>query len=65
METTIYTSGIQCATKNVVTYTGKVFHTTAANQHDAVFLQVVALTGNVCIDLFLIGEAYTGNLTHC
>ncbi len=65
MQTTVYTSGIQSASENVVTYTGEVFHTTAANQHDAVLLEVVALTGDVCVDLFLVGETYTGNLTHC
>ena len=61
----LYAGGIQCATKDVVAYTGKVLHTASANQHDAVFLKVVALARDVGIDLFGVGETYTGNLTHC
>ena len=58
------TSGIQCTTYDVITYTGEVLHTTAANQHDAVLLQVVTLTGNVTVDFLLVSQTNTGYLTH-
>jgi len=61
----LYACGIQSATKDVVAYTGKVFHTTAADQHDAVFLEVVTFARDVGIDLFRVGETYAGNLSHC
>jgi hypothetical protein len=48
----------------VVTNTRKVLDTTATNQHDAVFLKVVALAGDVCIDLFLVGKTDTRDFTH-
>ena len=64
MCTALYTSSIQRTSKDVITYTGEVFHTAAANKHDAVFLQVVTFAGDVCIDLFLICQPYTGHLTH-
>ena len=57
-------SGIQSSSKDVVANTRKVLNTTATNQHDAVFLKVVALTRYVCIDLFLVGEPDTRYLTH-
>ena len=60
----LYASGIQSSSKDVVANTRKVLHTTATNQHDAVFLKVVALARYVCIDLFLVGEPDTRYLTH-
>jgi hypothetical protein len=42
---------VEGATDDVVTHTGKVFDTTAANQHDAVLLEVVTLTRDVTDDL--------------
>ena len=60
----IYAGSIQSSSKDVVTYTGKVLHTTAAHKHDGVLLKVVALAGDVCVDLFLIGKSHTGYLTH-
>jgi hypothetical protein len=54
---------IQRTTNNVVTDTGKVLDTTAANQYDAVLLQVVTNTRNVRGDLNTIREADTGYLT--
>src|SRR6185312_5394951 len=41
------TLGIQRATDDIVTNTGKVLHTTTANEHDGVLLEVVANTGDV------------------
>jgi hypothetical protein len=48
----------------VVTNTRKVLYTAAANQHDAVFLQVVTFARDVGIDLFGVGKTNTGYLTH-
>ena len=62
---TINTCAIQCTTNQVVTYTGEVFYTTTAHQNDRVLLQVVALTGDVGIHLFLVGKFHTCYFTHC
>ena len=43
----LHTGGIQSTTDDVVTDTGKVFYTAAANHDDGVFLKVVAFTGDV------------------
>jgi hypothetical protein len=48
----------------VVTNTRKVLHTTTADQHDAVLLEVVAFSRDVSIDLFGVGKANTGYFTH-
>jgi hypothetical protein len=48
----------------VVTYTRKVLDTTTTDQHDAVLLEVVAFARDVSVDLFRVGETYTGHLTH-
>jgi hypothetical protein len=48
----------------VVTYTRKVLDTASADEHDGVLLEVVALTGDVCIDLLGVGKTYAGHLTH-
>jgi hypothetical protein len=45
----------------MVTDAGKVFDTAAANEYDAVFLEVVALVGNVGDDLIAISQAHLGN----
>src|ERR1700678_4832246 len=57
--------GIQRAANHVVTHTRQVFHTTAANQHDRVFLQVVAFTTNVRNDFEAVRQAHLGDLTKC
>jgi hypothetical protein len=59
-----YTGGIESTADDVITYTGEVLHTTTANEHDRVLLQVVTLTGNVTVDLLLVGQTNTGYLTH-
>ena len=56
---------IQSSSKDVVTYTREVLHTTASYKHDRVLLEVVALARNVGIHLFGVSKTYTGNLTHC
>ncbi len=55
--------GVQGTAHDVVTHTGKVLHTAAANEHDAVFLQVVAFAGDVRGDFKAAGQAHTGDLT--
>ena len=59
------TLGVQSAADDVVTHTGQVLDTAAADQNDRVLLQVVADAGNVRGDLDTIRQADTGNLTQC
>ena len=56
---------IEGTTNDVVTDTGKVLNTAAANQNDGVLLQVVADTGDVGGNLVAIRQADTGDLTKC
>jgi hypothetical protein len=58
-------SGIQSSSKDVVTDTREVLYTASADEHDGVLLEVVTFARDVGVDLFRVGEAYTGNLTHC
>ena len=60
-----HASGIERATDDVITHTREILYTTTTNQHDAVLLEVVTLSGDVGVDLFLVGQTHTGNLTHC
>jgi hypothetical protein len=60
----VYASCVQSTPKDVITYARQVLHTASANQHDAVFLKVVALARDVCIDLFLISEPDARYFTH-
>src|SRR3546814_2030582 len=43
----LHTLRIEHAAQDVVTHTGKIADTTAADQHNAVFLEVVAFAGDV------------------
>src|SRR5574343_1259588 len=54
---------VERTTNDVVTHTRQVLHTTAANQHHAVFLQVVAFAADVGNDFETVGQAHLGNLT--
>ena len=63
LATTCNTLGIQSTTDDVVTNTGQVLDTAAANQNDGVLLQVMADAGNVRGDLNTIRQADTGDLT--
>src|SRR5579862_4914963 len=47
---------------DVVANTGQVLDTTAANQHDAVFLEVVAFAADVGNDFETVGQAHLGDL---
>ena len=64
LQTVGHASGIKRTANDVVTHTRKVFHTTAANQYDTVFLQIVTFTGDVGVHLLGVGQTYTGHLTH-
>jgi hypothetical protein len=64
LQTVSYTGGIKSTTNNVIANTGEILHTTTANEHDRVLLQVVTLSGNVTVDLLLVGQSNTGYLTH-
>src|SRR5699024_2634086 len=57
--------GVEGAADDLVTHTREVLHTTAADEHDRVLLQVVALTGDVRGDLDLARELHTGALAEC
>src|SRR4029079_10280537 len=54
--------GVEHAAKHVVADARKVAHTAAADQHDAVLLQVVALAGDVADHFALVGQADLGHL---
>src|SRR5690242_6835289 len=57
----LHALGIQHAADDVVAHTGQVLHTTAADQHHRVLLQVVALAGNVGGDFHRIAQAHAGD----
>ncbi|SBW05269.1 conserved hypothetical protein [uncultured Desulfovibrio sp.] len=48
---------------DVVTDTGQVFYTTAADDDHGVFLKVVAFAGDVGRNFDTVGQAHTGDLT--
>src|SRR6266550_700560 len=54
--------GVEHAAQHVIAHAGKVAHTAAADQHDAVLLEVVALAGDVADHFALVGEADLGHL---
>src|SRR5690606_19661603 len=56
---------IEHAAQDVVTHTGKIADTAAADQHDAMFLEVVAFAGDVGDDFALVGQADLRNFTEC
>src|SRR5215217_6729091 len=55
--------GIQRTAHHVVTHTRQVLDATAAQQHDAVLLQVVAFTADVRNDFETVGQTHLGDLT--
>ena len=56
---------VEGAADDVVTNTGKVLDTAAADHDDGVLLEVVADTGDISGDLVAVGQANTGDLTQC
>src|SRR3954462_8795317 len=57
-----YAGSIQRAADHVIANTGQIFHTAAADEHDAVLLQVVADARNISSDLDAIGQADASDL---
>ena len=53
---------VEHAAKHVIAHARKVAHTAAADQHDAVLLEVVALAGDVADHFALVGQADLGDL---
>src|SRR5690606_3028146 len=54
--------GVEDATQDVIAHARQVLHTTAANEHHRVLLQVVTLTGDVADDFKTIGQTHFGDL---
>ena len=59
-----HAGGVERTANDVIAYTAEVLHTTTANEHDAVFLEVVAFTGDVGVDLLRVGKTHTSHFTH-
>ena len=53
--------GIEHAADDVVTHTGKIFHTASADEDDGVFLKIVTFAGNVSDDFLSVGQAHLGD----
>ena len=58
------TLSIESASDDVVTYTRKVLYTSASDENDAVFLKVVADTGDVRSNLVTVCELNSCDLSH-
>src|SRR6478735_6314958 len=61
--TVLHALGIEGATDDLVADTGEVLHTTTADEHNGVLLQVVANTGDVGGNFHAAVEANTRHLT--
>ena len=59
----LHALGIEGAADDVVTDTGQVLDTAAADHNDGVLLQVVADTGDVSGNFVAVGQTDTGDLT--
>ena len=46
---------VQFASDDMVTYTGQILHSSAADQHHGVFLQIVPFTGNIGVNFNSVG----------
>src|SRR5215831_15559891 len=53
---------IEHAAQDVVSHTRKILHAAAANEHNRVLLQIVALAGDVTHHFVAVGETYLGHL---
>jgi hypothetical protein len=60
-----HTQRIKGTPYNGVTDTGKVFHSTTANENNGVFLEVVADAGDIGGYFYACGEANPGHLPEC
>ena len=54
---------IESSADDVITHTGKVLNTAAADEHHAVLLQVVALAGDIRSNFDTVRQTDTGDLT--
>ena len=63
MHTAINTGSIKSTTNDVVTNTRQILYTTATNQNNAVFLQVVADTWDISRNFDQVGQTNTSVLT--
>src|SRR5690606_23884940 len=59
----VHAGTVERATHGVVTDTWKILHTTAANEHDRVLLQVVTLAADVADHLETVRQAHLRDLT--
>src|SRR3546814_11621960 len=59
----LHTLRIEHAAQDVIAHAGKVAHTAAADQHDAVLLEVVAFAGDIGDDFALVGQTELGDLS--
>src|SRR5690606_18130346 len=56
--------GVECTADDLVADAGEVLHTTTADEHERVLLEVVALTGDVGGHLSTVAELHTSDLAH-
>ena len=59
------TCGVERTADNMVTRTGQVFYSAAADQYDAMLLKVVTLARNVTRNFDSVRKTNSGNLTKC
>ena len=55
-----YAGAIECATDRVVTNARQILNTAATNQHDTVFLQIMAFAAYIARHFETVGQAYAG-----
>ena len=58
----LHTGRIQTAANDMITYTRQILHTTSADQHDGVLLEIMTFTGNIGDHLYLIRQTHLGHL---
>src|SRR5690606_7516101 len=57
----VHARAVEGAAHRVIAHTAEVLHTTAADQHHRVFLQVMAFAADVADDLEAVGQAHLGH----
>src|SRR5688572_24258890 len=57
----VHARAVEGAAHRVIAHAREVFHTTAADQHHRVFLQVVTFAADVADDFEAIGQAHLGD----
>src|SRR3546814_1185456 len=63
LATILHALGVERAADDVIADARQVLHTTAADHHHRVLLQVMALAGNVAADLEAVGQEHGRHLT--